>query len=63
MLFDGSWNIKTCHLSSCMNERGLQCILSPVFLTAWFRWDEEKEGFYEIEKPEWANGWYGFALG
>ena len=30
---------------------------------AWFCWDEEKEGFYEIEKPEWANGWYGFALG
>ena len=30
---------------------------------AWFRWDEEKEGFYETEKPEWANGWYGFALG
>ena len=30
---------------------------------AWFRWDEEKEGFYETEKPEWANGKYGFALG
>ena len=30
---------------------------------AWFCWDEEKEGFYETEKPEWANGWYGFALG
>ena len=30
---------------------------------AWFRWDEEKEGFYETEKPEWSNGWYGFALG
>ena len=30
---------------------------------AWFRWDEEREGFYETEKPEWANGWYGFALG
>ena len=31
--------------------------------SAWFRWDEEKEGFYETEKPEWSNGWYGFALG
>lgn len=30
---------------------------------AWFWWDEEKEGFYETAKPEWANGWYGFALG
>lgn len=30
---------------------------------AWFCWDEEKEGFYETEKPEWANGRYGFALG
>lgn len=30
---------------------------------AWFCWDEEKEGFYETEKPEWADGWYGFALG
>ena len=30
---------------------------------AWFRWDEEKEGFYETEKPEWSNGWCGFALG
>ena len=30
---------------------------------AWFRWDEEKEGFYETEKPEWSNGGYGFALG
>jgi hypothetical protein len=23
---------------------------------AWFCWDEEKEGFYETEKPEWSNG-------
>lgn len=30
---------------------------------AWFVWNEEKEGFYETEKPDWANGWYGFALG
>ena len=30
---------------------------------AWFCWDEERKGFYETEKPEWANGWYGFALG
>ena len=30
---------------------------------AWFCWDEEKEGFYETEKPEWANGWCNFALG
>ena len=30
---------------------------------AWFYWDEEKEGFYETEKPEWANGWCNFALG
>lgn len=30
---------------------------------AWFCLDEEKEGFYETEKPEWSNGWYGFALG
>lgn len=30
---------------------------------AWFLWDEERKGFYETEKPEWANGWYGFALG
>ena len=29
----------------------------------WFKWDDEKEGFYETEKPEWANSWYGFALG
>ena len=29
----------------------------------WFKWDDEKEGFYETEKTEWANGWYGFALG
>ena len=29
----------------------------------WFKWDDEKEGFYEAEKPEWANSWYGFALG
>ena len=30
---------------------------------AWFCWDEEKEGFYETEKPEWADGWCNFALG
>ena len=31
---------------------------------AWFRWDEEKEGFYETEKPEWANnGCCNFAFG
>lgn len=30
---------------------------------AWFCWDEEKDGFYETEKPEWSNGWDGFALG
>ena len=30
---------------------------------AWFRWDEERKGFYETEEPEWADGWYGFALG
>lgn len=30
---------------------------------AWFCWDEEKEGFYETEKPEWAGGWCNFALG
>ena len=30
---------------------------------AWFCWDEERKGFYETEKPEWSNGWYGFALG
>ena len=30
---------------------------------AWFCWDEEKEGFYETEKPEWANGCCNFALG
>ena len=28
---------------------------------AWFRWDGK--GFYETEEPEWADGWYGFALG
>ena len=30
---------------------------------AWFCWDEERKGFYETVKPEWANGRYGFALG
>ena len=30
---------------------------------AWFRWDEERKGFYETEEPEWADGWYGFARG
>ena len=30
---------------------------------AWFCWDEERKGFYEREKPEWAEGWYNFALG
>ena len=29
----------------------------------WFKWDDEKEGFYETEKPEWAEGWSNFALG
>ena len=29
----------------------------------WFKWDDEKEGFYEAEKPEWAGGWCNFALG
>ena len=29
----------------------------------WVKWGDEKEGFYETEKPEWTNGWYGFALG
>ena len=30
---------------------------------AWFCWDEEKEGFYKTEKPEWAGNWCNFALG
>ena len=30
---------------------------------AWFCWDEERKGFYETEKPEWAGGWCNFALG
>ena len=30
---------------------------------AWFCWDDEKEGFYEAENPEWAKGWSNFALG
>ena len=30
---------------------------------AWFSWNEEEAGFFETEKPEWADGWYGFALG
>lgn len=30
---------------------------------AWFCWDEERKGFYETEKPEWAGVWCNFALG
>ena len=30
---------------------------------AWFCWDEERKGFYETEKPEWAGNWCNFALG
>ena len=30
---------------------------------AWFCWDEERKGFYETEKPEWAGCWCNFALG
>ena len=30
---------------------------------AWFCWDEERKGFYETEKPEWAGSWCNFALG
>jgi len=29
----------------------------------WFQWNKEQGGFYEAKKPEWANSWYGFALG
>ena len=30
---------------------------------AWFLWNEERKGFYEAEKPEWAGNWCNFALG
>jgi hypothetical protein len=38
-------------------------IHSPAKQIAWFCWDDEKEGFYEAEKPKCAEGWSNFALG
>jgi hypothetical protein len=41
-------------------EKGIHSHAKQI---AWFLWNEERKGFYETEKPEWANGWYGFTLG
>jgi len=30
---------------------------------AWFRWDDEKEGFFEINKPECTIHYSNYALG
>ena len=30
---------------------------------AWFRWDDEKQGFFEIEKPECTRNYSNYALG
>ena len=43
----------------CMEEG----IHSHAKQMAWFRWSEEKKGFYETENPDWANGYCNFALG
>lgn len=29
----------------------------------WFRWNNERGGFFETEKPDWSSGWVNFALG
>ena len=29
----------------------------------WFKWDNEKKGFFQIEKPEATNGICNFAIG
>ncbi len=44
-------------------EKIVEGIHSPSKQIEWFAWNEEKEGFFETEKPEWANGWCNFALG
>ena len=55
-----------------MNERYYTCaviekisegIHSHANQIAWFSWNEEEAGFFETEKPEWANGCCNFALG
>ena len=34
-----------------------------VEMEAWFKWNEEKQGFYRIEKPEPVLHFCNFALG
>lgn len=29
----------------------------------WFKWDEKRQGFFEISKPECANGFTNHAIG
>lgn len=51
------------YYSCAVVEKISEGIHSHAEEIAWFCWNEEKEGFYETDKPGWANGWYGFALG
>ena len=41
-------------------EQGIHSMAKEI---EWFQWDEEKEGFFEIPKPQCTNTTFNHALG
>ena len=41
-------------------EQGIHSMAKEI---EWFQWDEEKEGFFEIPKPQCTNRTFNHALG
>ena len=61
-------NENVCDMHECLYEFAViesigQGIHSHAKEVAWFRWNEEKQGFFEIEKPECTRNYSNYALG
>ena len=61
-------NENVCDMHECLYEFAViesigQGIHSHAKEEAWFRWNDEKQGFFEIEKPECSRNYSNYALG
>ena len=61
-------NENVCDMHECLYEFAVienigQGIHPHAKEISWFRWNDEKQGFFEIEKPECSRNYSHYALG
>ena len=61
-------NTNACDLFECLYEYAVVEKIGPyihpdVEEEVWFQWDNDKRGFYRIEKPKASYGTCNFAIG